>query len=158
MAEAVAVLSAAANVLQFIDFVSGVVSGFRSFYRSGRQGTKGIPDLITINSDLRQVLKTLQAPTDDTNPGDASLIRLVQECQDVARKLEVVLGSLLRAEAGTVGKREALKAAFMLVWKEDEIRQLQGQLDHFRHQLVVHLLASLRYVSKPSAGNRLSLA
>jgi hypothetical protein len=43
-----------------------------------------------------------------------------------------------------LGKRAALKAAFKLAWKEDEIQSLKGRIDQFRSQLAFHILTSLR--------------
>jgi len=146
MAEAVAAFSLAANVLQFIDFGSRVMSNFWAFYKSSRHGTNEVPDLQGINNDLQQVLESLQVPTDDITQSDIGLLQLAQDCQNVALELETLLQSLFKAEAGNIGKREALKAAFKLVWKEDQVRYLQERLDQFRNQLIVHLLASLRWV------------
>jgi hypothetical protein len=145
MAEAVAAFNLAAGVLQFIDFGSRVMSNFWTFYKSNRHGTKE-PDLQVINNDLRRVLENLQVPADDTAQSDVGLLQLAQDCQKVALDLETLLQSLFKAEAGNSGKREALKAAFRLVWKDDQVRYLQERLDQFRHQLIVHLLASIRWV------------
>jgi hypothetical protein len=41
-------------------------------------------------------------------------------------------------------KRDALKVAFRLIYKEDKIKSLQDRLASFRSQLNLHLLLSIR--------------
>lgn len=146
MAEGVAAFSLAANILQFIDFGARVVSNFWSFYKSNRKEANNVPDFSAINADLQRVLSDLQLPYDDGSGGDIGLVELAKDCRCVAEELKTVLQSLFKARVGNTGKRDALMAAFKLAWREDEIRSLQEQLNQFKHQLVIHLLASMRLV------------
>ena len=162
MAEAIAAFSLAANVVQFIDFGARVTGNFWSFYKAASNTDDDVPDVETINSDLQNVLKELgSSPTPASKTG---LAQLAQECQKAAAQLEKILQPMITAkkrheenekrqqekdkdfgkrEKG-FGKRAALKAAFKLAWKEDEIQSLKGRVDQFRSQLILHILASLR--------------
>ena len=146
MSEALAAFSVAANVLQFVDFGTRTISTFWSFYRSNRKGPKRAPDIVSISADLQRVLDKFQLPPGDGPDEDAGLVQLARECQDVALEMQNLLNSLFNAEAKSMGKREALLAAFKMICKEEELRSLQERLNQFRHQLVVSLLASLRFV------------
>jgi hypothetical protein len=146
MVEAVAAFSLAANVVQFVDFASKVTTNFWTFYKATSSSAgDDTPDIETINSDLQNVLKELHtslAATYSSSKND--LIQLVQECQKVATELANVLQPLIKARSANLGKRVALKSAFKAVWKEDDIHSLKQRLDHFRGQLTLRLLISLR--------------
>jgi len=144
MAEAIAAFSLASNILQFVDFGARVASNFWTLYKSNRKEANNIPNFVVINADLERVLSDLQLPCDDGSEGDIGLVELAKECQSVAEALKAILESLVKTRAGNMGKREAMVAAFKLVWREDEIRSLQERLNQFKHQLIVHLLASMR--------------
>ncbi|KAH0559273.1 hypothetical protein GP486_004211 [Trichoglossum hirsutum] len=151
MAEAIAAFSLAANIVQFIDFGSNFASNVCKIYWSGRDGAGEIPDLRKITDDLQEVLKGLQLPAgnDGEIPGSERGIRqLAEQCQHVATEL---LNSLNKVSLpDKARKRDALKAAFKIIWKEEEIKSLQVRLEGFRHQLTLHLLASLRFASDQS--------
>lgn len=143
MAEAVAAFSLAANVIQFIDFGARVASNFWRFYKFRENRASEIPDIRTITADLDMVLVRVQ-PVVETDDSESGLRQLVNECQDVAAGLQKVLRSLAKVRTDKSTKRDALKAAFKVVWKEEEIKAFQTRLDQFRAQLTVHLLSSLR--------------
>jgi hypothetical protein len=151
MAEALAAFSVAANVLQFVDIGTRTLSTFWSFYRSNRKGIQQAPDIVSILTDLQRVLEKFQLPPGDCTDEDAGLVQLARECQDVALEMQSLLHSLFNAETKSMGKRDALLAAFKMMCKEEKLRSLQDRLNQFRHQLVVHLLASLRFVDLPWA-------
>lgn len=96
-----------------------------------------------ITADLLDVLKGFDVPDSENNEVDSGLQQLVVECQNVATDLLKLLNSL---HVDNQSKREAIKAAFKLMWKEEEILSFQKRLDQCRAQLIVHLLAILRYV------------
>src|SRR5947207_108974 len=112
MAEALAAFSVAANVLQFVDVGTRTVATFWSFYRSNRKGLKQAPDIVSISADLQRVLDKFQLPPGDGPDEDAGLVQLARECQDVALEMQNLLNSLFNVEAKSMGKREALLAAF----------------------------------------------
>ncbi|KAI9666492.1 MAG: hypothetical protein M1821_004428 [Bathelium mastoideum] len=143
MAEAIAVLGLAASVLQFVDFGSRVASNFRKFYNSHHQDREDVPDLQRINTNLQQILRDLQVPKAGCFE-DTGLVELANDCQAVASELDRLLKSLFKADTESHGKLEAFKASFKLMWKEKGLRSLQERIDHFRNQLVVHLLTTLR--------------
>ena len=139
MAESIVALGLAANVVQFIEFGSRLAAQFWSFYRSGSSGAHFHPDLDQINIDLQRVLTGLQVPLNQT---DSGVEQLVQDCHKISVELDAILRSL--SEVKISSARDALKAAFKAVWKEDEIKAFQDRLDRFRAQLNLHLLTIIR--------------
>jgi hypothetical protein len=144
MAESIAAFGLAASILQFVDFGSRVASNFRRFHQAHQLDREDAPDLQKINSDLQHLLEELQMP--EENSQESGLVQLAKECQDVANELDEKLTSIFKTSRETSGKRDALKSSFKLAWKENELRSLQERVDHFRNQLVIHLLASLRSI------------
>ena len=145
MAEAIASLGLAANIIQFVDFATRVTDKFYDFYQSGSGAAENGPDLETINSDLLVVLEELRKTTSTTKISPQGLAKLAQECQKTASQLNKLILPLLTARFQNLGKRAALKAAFKAIWRENEIESLQEKLNSFRSQLTLHLLVSLRY-------------
>lgn len=143
MVEAVAAFSVAASIIQFIDFGSKLMSRIWQFYKSSRKSEEALPDVQRITADLLDVLKRVDIPDNENNEADNGLQQLVVECHNVATDLLKLLNSL---HADNQSKRKAIQSAFKLMWREEDILSLQKRLDQCRAQLVIHLLASLRYV------------
>lgn len=148
MAEAIAAFGLAVNVIQFIDFGLKLTSSFWQLYKSSRDGVEEVsfaPHLQTMISDLQNILNGLADPeSGDRSHEESGLCKLAKDCQEQAVELKNLLNSLCSAGSGKFGKREALKAAFKVVWKEDEIKSFEARLGQFRQQLTLHLLSSLR--------------
>jgi hypothetical protein len=148
MAEAIAAFGLAANVIQFIEFGSKLTSSFWQLYKSSRDGVEEVsfaPHLQTMTSDLQSIVDGLVDPeSGDRSDDESGLCKLAKGCQVQAVELQNLLSSLCVAGSGKYGKREALKAAFKAVWKENEIKSFETRLGQFRQQLSVHLLSSLR--------------
>ena len=140
-------LSVAANVVQFVDFGVRTVSTFWRFVQSGTDAKSGIPDVQSTTRDLQELLKNLQSSTanaSDIPENERSLYRLVDECQNVASDLLKLLNKISLPDKSR--KRDTLKAACRMVFREEEIKSMHARLEGFRSQLTFHLLASLRYV------------
>jgi hypothetical protein len=145
MAEAIAAFSLAANIVQFIDFGSNFASSVWKIYWSGRDGVSEVPDLRKITDDLQEVLKNLQllaGNNEEILESECGIRQLAEQCQNVATELLISLSKVSLPDK--VRKRDVLKAAFKIIWKEEEIKSLQVRLEGFGHQLTLHLLASLR--------------
>lgn len=135
--EAVAAFSLAANIVPFIDAASKLVSLLWSLYVSGKEGLEEYTALLKITQDLHNVLENLRT----TESGDG-MQQIVEECQKLGSELESTLRKLNLSDK--IRKRDALKAAVKLLWKEDEVKGIQTRLDAFRSQLTLHLITSLR--------------
>jgi hypothetical protein len=147
MAEAIAALSLAANVVQFVDFASKVTAAFWDFYK--KTGVSGdIPNVAIINNDLQKILECLQMEPKVTGGSDG-LLGLSRACQRSATQLDEMMKPLLAAQSRNNGKRKALKVAFISIWEEEQILNMRQLLEEYRSQLVLHLLVSLRYGYNP---------
>jgi hypothetical protein len=145
MAEAIAAFSLAANVVQFIDFGCNFVSTAWNIYRHGHPGEGKFLDLQTVTNDLKIIVDKLQPKAaqgcTETREHDG-LFKLSEECQLLALEMLASLSNIIISNKGR--KRDAIKHAFRVLWKEEKIKSVQARLDGFRSQLMLHLLASLR--------------
>ena len=135
--EAVVAFGLAANIVPFIDAASKLVSLIWSLYFSSKEGLEEYTAFLKITQDLRSILENLR-----TTEGGDGMQQIVGECQKLGSELESTLRKLNLSDK--IRKRDALKAAVKLLWKEDEIKVIQTKLDAFRSQLTLHLITSLR--------------
>ena len=158
MAEAIAAISLAANIVQFIDFTSKVISTSNNLYSSS---TTGSDWLQTITTDLTKVSASLKAPLARQNgnavsENDRELLLLAGQCEEIATELLTTLSTLRRKKESIpkIGHTpEALRVlwgnfrtALKTIWKEDKILELEKRVESFRQQLVLRILVSLRFV------------
>lgn len=147
MAEAVAALSLAANILQVLDFGKQFAIAGCAIYQAGPGSIEVLSDLQSSSSGFHSVLTELQkgaarAPTSNVAKGDDGILVLASKCSGVLNQMLEAIASSGSLEKGR--KRDAAKAAFKLVWKKGDIESLQKRLDQFRDELTLHLVVSLR--------------
>lgn len=147
MAEALLAISLVANVLQFIDVGTRFVSTVWKFYNSRRQGLPDFLDVHKTTKDLEDVLHSLKTPnktSESLDGNESGLQDLVNDCDHLASELLYALQKIHIPEKSR--KRDALRVAFTMTWKKEDLRSLQSRLDGFRQELVLHLLSVIRYV------------
>lgn len=151
--EPLSAFSAAAGVVQLVDFTSRLISESYQIYKSSDGELSRNGDLDTVTKDLLKLNKLLtlsmKSSRKDNNfeePSEASLQSLLRDCSSVAEELHVALSKLkLQPEA----KRQrwgSVQRGLRSIWSQDDINSLDRRLDNFRQQISMHLLVSLRYV------------
>ncbi|KAK1758029.1 hypothetical protein QBC47DRAFT_132305 [Echria macrotheca] len=139
MAEAVAALGLAANILQMLDYGGKILSTAWAIY-DGTDAT-GFTSLQTLCEDLKSSVETLQKPQSEP---DEAIAHLAKECSVVANALLQKLQALGLSKKMRIGKREALQAAFQRAWKRNEIQELENRLKQLKDQLLLRLVVSIR--------------
>ena len=128
------------TILQFPDTGTKFATLAVSLYRHESDTLTDHDVLSSIAKDLSSILPKLQ-PLGVVDDPSSGLSKLVKDCQRTTHRLLNVLHSI--GQAGTTRKRDAIKVAFRSLYKEDEIRSLQDQLNGFRAKLNLHLVLSL---------------
>jgi hypothetical protein len=148
MAEAIAALSLASNILQVIDFGSKFASIAWNIYKAGHHSLEGLDEiksLRVLNINLSDVLRDIHMQSSGASPSDKSNQGVVNLAKECAMQVEELLQSLNNLSLGdTARKRDAFRAAFKLTWKREDISGLQARLNDFRSQLTLALLVSVR--------------
>ena len=146
MAEAVAALGIAANVVQFLDFSGRILSEGYRLHMSKRGRPSKNKELESIALDLQKLHDELQRPENETypapTPNDILLQRLAEQCRDVCLELLAALEKLKTVKSP--GKWESFHVALKTVWDESKIKGLQERLDEARQALIVRILMSFR--------------
>ena len=154
MAEAIAALSLAANIVQFIDFGSRVLSGGLKLYNRtpDSNGLGSANDTKFIIQSLQRLIEELNQPleqSDSTNEvpelsqTEIDLRNLAAQCMVIANEL---LKAIKNVELqGKGGKWDSFRAALKQVLAEGKIEKMRQRLDAFRQEIILHILAFLRY-------------
>ena len=150
MAEGIAALGLASSIFQVIDFGSKFATAAWKIYKAAHHSLESpdeVAHLRTININLGDVLRDIRAQSGLVGPASESNQGIVNLAKECATLVEELLQSLNKLGLGDVArKRDALRAAFRLTWKGEEIRAFQTRLNDFRSQLTLGLLVSMRSV------------
>jgi hypothetical protein len=141
MMDPVTAFSLAGTILQFVDSGTRFVMLAWRLYRSEPDDVNDHGDLLKITESLDAILPKLKSTESDSDT-EKSVSQLALDCGKTAARLLAILQKVKATE--NARKRDALKAAFRLTCKVDEIKSLQDRLSSFRNQLNLHLLLSLR--------------
>lgn len=138
-------LGLAANVVQFIDFGTKLISESHEIYKSTTGTSTGMVELETIYTDLNNFAKGLQTPDHSSNrtPEDESLRQLAASCLTVADELLAIVSALKVDAKSHHRKWRSVRHAIKVTWKQGDIDNLQKRLADFRGQLTIRLLAIL---------------
>ena len=167
--EALAALSVASSVVQFVDFASKLVSKGNSYYRS----TDGVEEehaklegaaknLSRISEDLNDTLGRCSRSTDPLDgqpaiglivdaekgskpgPGEEALKQVAMDCQKIAVEFISILNKLKMH--GPRKRWKSFRQALKSYWSKERIEAVLRRLQLAREDLVLHLLVALKYV------------
>ncbi|KUJ13781.1 uncharacterized protein LY89DRAFT_784647 [Mollisia scopiformis] len=145
MAEALAALGLASNIVQFVSFASDLISKSRAISKSTDSGLVENLELEAISSTLHELnhgLLRALATGASSSTAEKILQELCKGCGDVMEELLEVIQSL--KSQGPHTRWNSFRQALKSVWKEDQIKALSTRLDRYRNQIDTTLLMSLR--------------
>ena len=150
MAETLAALSLAGNIVQFIDFGCRLFAKSQELHRSATGVAAEDDQLAIIARSLRRFSQDLEvtSPSDGGQSSQAfDLEGLVDECKRVANDLLGALDQLKSTRARN--KWRCLRDSLKRVWKEERINSLARRLDSCSIQVTACLLKLLKYKKNP---------
>lgn len=112
-----------------------------TLYQKGSDNAHNHVHLLKITEDLNALLPELK-PRRNVGDRASSFTQLAADCGKTPTHLLGILRKL-KTTKDTL-RKDAIRAAFRLVYQKDEIKSLQDQLASFRNQLNLHLLLSFR--------------
>ncbi|KAF2662244.1 hypothetical protein K491DRAFT_710188 [Lophiostoma macrostomum CBS 122681] len=140
--EALAAVSLAGNVVQFVEFSCKLFEQATTIYHTGT--ARGAQDIETLTQQLQALCADLahgnnsvQQPRPTRLPDQGSLQKLAKDCETVANELLFELHELRAKDPNS--KWSSFRAALAVSWKEKRVDAMQKRLDSYRSQLVVHL-------------------
>ena len=134
-------LAVACAVTHFVDFGSKILSKGYEISKSATGTTELYKDIETCTGHTENLTKRISGPV--LTESDAALAQISQGCQDIAKEL---LARLETFKAKKRGKREVFSKAFLSVWSEKKVKEMQDKLERYRKQLDTTILIDLRYV------------
>jgi len=147
MAEAIAAVALAGNVLQFFDVAGKFTLKAAEIYRSkgNQDGPSNLRRLSRISTDLQALFEKLQTPLSDSPALEVpQLSSLSTECSHL---IEEVLQKLEKIGVGNRERRmDLILSEFKATWQRAEIQGLENRIIRLREQLATHLVVVLRYV------------
>ncbi|ETS76293.1 hypothetical protein PFICI_11680 [Pestalotiopsis fici W106-1] len=153
MAEAIAALAFASNIVQFLEFGAKFAIKADQIVKAGSNSVSDLQELRHITNYLHPLLQQLNADDSSNHSSTKSssqsrLIKLSKECSQVVEELLQTLD-----DAGvndSSGRRDAIVTSFRLTWNHSKIEKLHQHIDKLSGQLAVELLISIREHSAKS--------
>lgn len=140
MAEALAALGIACNVLAVVDFTWTLLTEAREIYKADTGTSDNVIFLETIVNDI----KDLDGRLADSHTEDESLQKLILASREIASQLSAALTSM--KTKGCASKWKSFKAALKEVWGDDKVRSMAEKLGSIQRRISRHVLRSIRYV------------
>ena len=137
--EALAAVSLAGNIVQFLDFIGDAISKSRQIHASVSGTLKEHDDLESLATDLKDLSGRLQA---SIGPADLVLTHLCARCREVADELLKAVERLGIKEKHT--RSQSLRKALKALWGREKLKILEERLAGFRHELTLHITVELR--------------
>jgi hypothetical protein len=164
MAEPLAALGLAANVVQFIHFVSGLISSTAEIASSVQGSTKRDLELQTVYRTLTRLNSVLiLQPTSSVRDGARqllsshldpsrearvqshvqSLVDLAAQCNSLCEEL---LGTVrgFQSASNTGSRFKSFLAALKSAWGSNKVKQLEERIERYRGLIAVNILPLFR--------------
>ena len=143
-------LAVATSAVQFVDFTSKLITESYKLHTSAKGQLEEHVILEKVTKNLRDVSIDLSTQIEkqtvlaNLSHNDKELQHLCKSCHEISLQLLEALEKL-KAEDGS-SKWKSFRQALRTVWTREHIEGLEKQLDRFRQQLVISILASFRQV------------
>ena len=150
--EALAAISLAGNILQFVEFSAKILATSKKIYASADGMSEDTFNMSTVLNQLQastERLKDTICPPETTTvwtAADASLEKLRIQCCNVNHELQDVLKSL--AVDGKATKWKSFKKALASEWKNGRLQDIQSSLFVLRDEMHFQITVSLRSAHK----------
>ncbi len=127
--ESLAILGLVSNVCQFVEQGWKIILLSKEIYESSDGSTRAVANLRLLLEDLRTTTDEVKLlPASSLSPDEKALQFYLEECQNIASQLTVLIGKLT-AQAGTKSRTlESMRVAFQSVAKKGEIEKMKSQL------------------------------
>lgn len=141
MAEGLAAVGLAGNIIQFISFASELVSKTRDIRQSASGVASEVIDLECVSNSLKSLTKSLLPQYNIP----AQLYQIAVRCNDVTNELLEVIASLKTHSSPSAKgptKWQSFRKALKCIWKKEQIDALKLRLQLLRDQVSLHLLSN----------------
>ncbi len=141
----ISALGLAANIFQFIDFGTNLLSGALEIYQSTTGASSENIEIEEISERLSSFSDELSTSSASRSSRDLAIAKFASRCKEVSDELLAVVAKLKVADGSNRNWR-SFRKALKTLWKKEKIQSLQNRLDTVRQQLTLELSASIRYL------------
>lgn len=145
--EAIAALSLASNIVQFVEFGCRLFSESKDLYKSSSGSLREDDVLEEVANSLTRITNDLTSSSLKHHGPSSSMsdfVSLAKSCQEIANE---ILDALSQLNTGRIqGKRQCLRKTFERVWKHDKINDMVRRLELLSSQVTLHLVKDLGLV------------
>lgn len=143
MAESLAILGLASNIISIVDFGLKLVSGARSVRDSLQGTTADVKVLELIVQDVRAFHDQNLPAGKKLSKHELRILAMATECENIAQDLSKAIVAL-RVRTGRSKTLESGRIAFQALWKQKDIEKLQSQLERLDIRIREHIYQVLK--------------
>jgi len=145
MAEGLAAIGLAGNIVQFVSFAFVLVSKAKELHHSASGALEENVDLTIISRDIRFLSSNIAV----TGGSSQQLSAIAHRCDTVAEELQLAIAQLLPKQhalgSGNVStKWRSFRTALKCVWKKADIEEMKRRLESLRDQVTMHMVSDTR--------------
>jgi len=145
MAEGLAAIGLAGNIIQFISFSFDLVSKTRELHQSASGLLNENIDLKIISKDIRIISNSITSSARSSR----RLSEIAHHCDTIARELLDAIDRLNKQHVPGSGKVptkwQSFRKALKSVWGKAHIEELTSRLAQLRDQVNMHLVSNTKY-------------
>ena len=136
MAETLAAVGLASNVLQFVDFAYKLISASAEIFGGATGSVQENNEIDVVTRDLQgQISILIQAFKSSRDP---DLSNLLQDCMEAATELHMLVESL-QLKPGKRGHIRSVVQAIRVLRKKGKITNLETRINRIRDGIMFHL-------------------
>jgi hypothetical protein len=144
MAEAIARLSLAANIAQFVDYAARLVSKAQELYHSASGLLEEDVELVEITADLDVLNRRILSSSGDSRLNESSgLCGFVDTCLQLSTQLRELIQST-GLGPGERRKWKSVKKSLHSLLRRNEVRDIESRLRRVREHICFHITVLLR--------------
>lgn len=145
MAESLAALGTAANIVQFVDFGIRLFGKTQEIYQSADGSLKEHVEISQITDDVISLSHKIRTSSTVYGPiGTGPLKTLVDTCDGISTEMQHLLGKMRRRSQGKK-TWQSVKASIHSIRKAREVQGIDMRLWRVRAQICFHLTTMLQY-------------
>jgi hypothetical protein len=133
----VSALGVGSAAIQFLDYVSELLTKSVEVYKSSGSSTGDYQDLDTVTKDLSQFNQRVIKSAQTGGAEHSEIGNLCQPCNEVANELLRALENVRKRDST---RWESFRIALRTVRTENEIASLQKRVDGYRQQISLQIL------------------
>jgi hypothetical protein len=136
MAEALAAIGLASNIIQFVEFASKLIATSAEIRSNATANIQENHEIDVVTRDLQQQLGILDlAFKSSRNPGMTDLLK---ECISLAAELKSLVQDA-QGKSGKTGRVTSMVKAFRVLRKRGAIADLEKRMNRIRDGILAHL-------------------